>query len=93
MAPFELECAPVLIDGRTFVPVSFFEEVLDAAAEIARRTRGGYDAIIGRGILGIGQGCPAPFQAMSGVSGAALTGHPGIYKPDAMHGFAKRGNI
>lgn len=30
MAPLELECAPVLIDSRTYVPVSFFEQVLDA---------------------------------------------------------------
>lgn len=35
MTPFELECAPVLIESRTFVPVSFFEEVLEAAVEIA----------------------------------------------------------
>lgn len=34
MTPFELECAPVLIDSRTFVPVSFFEEVLNAEVEI-----------------------------------------------------------
>lgn len=35
MTPFELECAPMLVGDRTFVPVSFFEKLLDARVEIA----------------------------------------------------------
>ena len=35
MTPFTLECAPKLIDDTTFVPVSFFEEVLEVSVEIS----------------------------------------------------------
>lgn len=36
MTPFTLECAPKLIDDTTYVPVSFFEEVLSVKVEIAK---------------------------------------------------------
>ena len=36
MTPFVLEKAPQLIEGRTYVPVSFFEQVIEAAVKIAK---------------------------------------------------------
>ena len=36
MTPFVLEVAPQLINGLTYVPVSFFEQVIEAAVKIAK---------------------------------------------------------
>lgn len=47
MKALELDCAPVLIDDKTYVPAKFFEEVLDKKVEVKENEIVITDAVIG----------------------------------------------